>query len=275
VHTFAHLVEPFSVRRAGRIVSVDPSYVADVIKHYPWFSPEDVTEVQTGVEPEDFDYVRQHPRQNPIFDAHDGLLHFCYVGRGGPDMLSAARALFEAIKLGLGEAPQIFERIRLHFIGTDYAPAAVARYQFLPLAREVGVEAQVEEHPARVPYLTALQIMTDAHVLMVIGSTETYYTASKVFPYVLARKPIFGFFHEGSSATSILRGAGGGEAVTFSAEAPPMSRVPAIYAKLVELTAIAGQLREVQWDAFQSYTARAVTAQLATAFEAAICKPTI
>ena len=94
-YAVAHLVEPFSVRRAAHLVSVDTSYLTGVIQRYKWFAAGDTTGVQLGVEPADFDYIRQHPRENPIFDKSDGLLHISYVGRGGPDILAAAGALFK------------------------------------------------------------------------------------------------------------------------------------------------------------------------------------
>jgi hypothetical protein len=272
-YAVAHLVEPFSVRRAAHLVSVDTSYLTGVIQRYKWFAAGDTTGVQLGVEPADFDYIRQHPRENPIFDKSDGLLHISYVGRGGPDILAAAGALFEAVKLGGREAPEIFDRIRLHFVGTDYAYAGAARYQLLPLARQMGMEQQVDEHPRRVPYLTALQILLDSHALVVVGSTESHYTPSKIFPYILAKKPLFGIFNESSSVVGILRDAGAGEVVTFSREAPPGTRVREIYDKLRAVLSSVGQPREVCQAAFEPYTARALTARLVTAFEKALARP--
>jgi hypothetical protein len=269
-YAVAHLVEPFSVRRAAHLVSVDTSYLTGVLQRYKGFAAEDATGVQLGVEPSDFDYIRQHPRENPIFDKSDGLLHISYVGRGGPDMLAAAGALFAAVKLGGREAPEIFDRIRLHFVGTDYARADAARHQLLPLARQMGMGEQVHEHPCRVPYLTALQILLDSHALVVVGSTESHYTPSKIFPYILAKKPLLGIFNENSSVVGILRDAGAGEVVTFSAKAPPQTRVREIYQRLHGLLTCTGQPREVCWDAFEPYTARALTARLVTAFEKAL-----
>jgi hypothetical protein len=274
-YTVAHLVEPFSVRRAAHLVSVDTSYLAGVMQRYKWFAAGDATGVPLGVEPADFDYIRQNPRENPIFDKSDGLLHISYVGRGGPDILAAAGALFEAVKLGGREAPEFFNRIRLHFVGTDYAYAGAARHQLLPLARQMGMEQQVDEHPWRVPYLTALQILLDSHALVVVGSTESHYTPSKIFPYILAKKPLLGIFNESSSVVGILRDAGAGEVVTFSREAPPRTRVREIYDKLRAVLSSVGQPREVCWDAFEPYTARAITARLVTAFEKALARPPV
>jgi hypothetical protein len=160
--------------------------------------------------------------------------------------------------------------MRLHFVGTDYAHAGAARHQLLPLALQMGMEQQVDEHPCRVPYLTALQILLDSHALVVVGSTESHYTPSKIFPYILAKKPLFGIFNESSSVVGILRDTGAGEVVTFSREAPPLTRVREIYEKLRAVLCLVGRSREVRWDAFEPYTARAITARLVAAFEKAL-----
>jgi hypothetical protein len=110
----------------------------------------------------------------------------------------------------------------------------------------------------------------DSHALVVVGSTESHYTPSKIFPYILAKKPLLGIFNENSSVVGILRDAGAGEVVTFSAKAPPQTRVREIYQRLHGLLTCTGQPREVCWDAFEPYTARALTARLVTAFEKAL-----
>jgi hypothetical protein len=48
--------------------------------------------------------------------------------------LPALRAVFEAVKLGLQRRPELFNRLRLHFVGTTYAPDAAGQYQMLPAA---------------------------------------------------------------------------------------------------------------------------------------------
>ena len=267
----AEVVEPFSLRRAVHIVSVDKAYVAGVIRRYPWLSDEDVTGVQLGVEPRDFDYLRQHPRRHDMFDNSDGFIHVSYVGRGGPDMRAAARALFLAVKKGLAEEPELFRRIRLHFVGTDYARAEAVHYHILPVAQEVGVERYVHEHPARVPFLTALQILIDSRALVVLGSTEAHYTPSKIFPYILAQKPLLGIFHESSAVIDILRQTCAGDVVTFNVQCPPEASVDQIYVKLCRIVTALPPTNQ-KWDAFEPYTAKAVTERLAAAFEAALAK---
>ena len=272
-HMVAHIVEPFSVRHAGHLVGVDKSYTAAVIKRYRWFSENDTSGIPYGGERHDFEYLRQHPRQNRIFDRNDSLIHISYVGRGGPDMLPALRALFNALQLGLRNEPELFERVRMHFVGTDYAPADAVRHQVLPLAREMELEDIVTEHPSRVAYLDALQILLDSDMLLAVGSTEAHYTASKIFPYVLADRPLLGIFHEDSSVVRILRETANNEVVTFNGQVPPLEKVPEIYGTLWRLLTTLGLPRRVRWEAFEPYATRALSGSLAQCFEMALNRP--
>ena len=103
--------------------------------------------------------------------------------------------------------------MRLHFVGTSYAQNGAP--QIDAIAREFGVEDLVDERTARVSYLESLQIMLDSDALFLIGSDEPHYTASKVFPYMLARKPLLAVFHEDSSVVKILDEIGHASVLTF------------------------------------------------------------
>jgi hypothetical protein len=49
-----------------------------------------------------------------------------------------------------------------------------------------------------------MQILLDSHALLVLGSESAHYTASKIFPYILANRPLLAVFHEESSVVRIL-----------------------------------------------------------------------
>ena len=97
-------------------------------------------------------------------------------------------------------------RLRLHFFGTsNQSESAVCRV--LPIARECGVADAVTEQPARLDYLDALSVLTHASGILLLGSSERHYTASKLYPALLAQRPILALFHQQSSVVSILRDA--------------------------------------------------------------------
>jgi len=271
-NAIAKLCEPFALRRVAHITGVSQATTDDVADRYAWLQRSDGSAIAYGGEPADFAYLRRHPRRNPVFTRHDGLLHLCHVGRGGSDMLATVRAIFSAFRLGLAHDPTLFERVRLHFVGTSYSHRP-DDFQFLPLAEAMGLAAYVDELPLRVPYLDSLQILLEADALLAVGSEAPHYTASKIFPYILARRPLLAVFHEASSVISTLRETGAGEWVEFSADRPIELQAERIF------VALQGLLRDpwaeptpLALDAFIPFTARAMAARLAERFDIALSK---
>jgi len=260
----AAIVEPLAIRRASHLIAVSRGTNNMVIANYPYFSPENTTEIPYGGEEGDAEYVRQHPRHNPIFDPNDGLIHLCSTGHFNPDLSPAANALFAALQIGLERDPKIFGRVRVHFVGTTYAADAAEAYQVLPLVREKGIESFITEHPERVSYFESLQIMSDAHGLLMLGNPSPHYTASKVFPYILSRRPILALFHEQSSVVSILEETQAGRLVTFSSDRPIASQINTIYEELKTLISLpVGSEPATNWAAFEHYTTRSMAQKLA------------
>ena len=107
-------------------------------------------------------------------------------------------------------ARQVDERardIRLHLFGTSNQSKG-DRHRALPLAAELGLSGVVTESPGRLDYLDALAALTHASGILLLGSSEPHYTASKLYPALLARRPVLAVFHEKSSVVSILQSVG-------------------------------------------------------------------
>jgi hypothetical protein len=152
------------------------------------------------------------------FDPQDGRLHWVYVGRGGPDMATALRGLFGALREH-GEAA-LLQSLTLHFIGTSYAAAGSGRPSVAPIAAEFGLQHLVAESPDRIDFTRALWCLKHADALIVPGSDDPSYTASKIYPYLLARRPLLAIFHERSSVVELVSRVGGATCVTFTGAAP-------------------------------------------------------
>jgi hypothetical protein len=271
VYAMYKVLEPFSLRRVSELVSVDTSYLSGIYDAYPWIANVNATGLAFGAEPGDFEYVRCHPRKNAIFDKNDGLIHLSYVGRGGVDMIPALRAVFSATREGLQRDPELFKRLRIHFVGTTYAVNAERSFQVLPTAHEVGVEQLVDEHPGRIHHLDAIQVLLDSHALLLVGSTLPHYTASKVFPYVMAQKQLLAVFNEESSGVQLIREMEAGTVVTFGSSESPENKVQEILEEICKLLELpAGFRPPTRWESFEPYTARAVTSRLARVLDRVI-----
>jgi hypothetical protein len=75
----------------------------------------------------------------------------------------------------------------------------------MPIAESEGVADLVSETPQRIPYLEALGLLRKADTILLIGSDEPHYTASKIFPALLAGRPCLALFHRASSAHESLK----------------------------------------------------------------------
>jgi hypothetical protein len=280
-YALSRMVEPFTLRRVAHITGVSKGTTDSVVERYGSLSVADATEIPYGAEPADFEYLRQHPRRNGVFDKNDGLFHLSCVGACIPGMHASVRALFAAVRIGFESEPELFQSLRLHFVGTSYASNGSAPKLLPAIAQEFGIEDYVDERPARVVYLESLQIMLDSDGLFLVGSDEPHYTASKVFPYLLAARPLLAIFHEASSVTSILR-QGAGTVVSFDSEQPPAAKSHEIFERLREMLAMKSgsssdsssgaslSMSEAAANAIEQYTTRAMTGRLAAAFDRAL-----
>lgn len=266
-HVLSAWLEPIALKHVGHLIGVSQATTHAVQQRYAWLTDLGATEIPYGAAEADFHYLRQHPRRNEFFTTNDGYYHLCYVGRGGSDMRPVLSALFESISDGVKNNPTLFNRLRMHFIGTSYAANATTDYQVLPIARDYGVEDIVAEHPERVSYLDALQLLIDADGLIVPGSNRSHYTASKIFPYILAHKPLLAIFHEQSTVVTIMRETNCGSVVTFDSESQLREKIPDITRELGCLLRSNGAKPQTNWTAFEGYSTRSMTARLAHVFD--------
>jgi len=182
-------------------------------------------------------------------------------------MAAALRTAFRALRLGLESAPEVFGRVHLHFIGTDYAPSHLAKKTIERVAREFQLEGRVHEWPERIPYFEALRLLLDADFLLVPGSDDANYTASKIYPYILAEKPLLGIFHPASSVCDVLRKTRAG--LVFPLDGPSEQ----LYVLWKDLLAAAGSKPETDWRAFAPYMAREMTRKQCDLFDRVTASP--
>lgn len=256
--------EPGAVGNADHIVCVSASYAEDFRRRYPQVPASAYTVLPFGAPELDFAILQKNNVTQSVFDPHDGYEHWVYVGRGGADMAFAVRSFFLALKRYLDEGRQSSSRLRIHFVGTDYAPGDRARKTIEPLAIEQGVQNVITEQTERLPYFVALQCLKDAHALFILGSNDPGYTASKLYPYILAKKPLLAVFHANSSVVDVLRTTGAGKLVTFEKE-DDLNRVSSeIYEQW--FAQLPATRPATDWNSFAPYTAEAMTRKLCDVF---------
>lgn len=205
--------EPRVLLHASGYTAVSAAYPAELQERYPFASSIPSLVLPFPGSDLDFENLDFFSTSQLPFNPQDGLIHWVSIGRGGADLHVALSGLFEAIRR---HAPtELRRRLRLHFFGTSYAPAGRGKPSITPLAQRYGLADLVEERTDRLPLSLSLACLKAADGLLVLGSNDPAYTASKLYPYLLARRPLLAIMHRQSSVLEVLRRCGGGTAVTF------------------------------------------------------------
>jgi hypothetical protein len=232
-------MEPYAVRAADAVTAVSVGTYEEIEKRNHSLRDKPRRDIPLGGEAADFDYLRSHPRENPYFRPDDGNVHLCYVGTLLPLGFETLRAVLHAAKLLRQRRAELYSRLRLRFFGTSNQTDPAAPPRVMPVANELGVSDCVTEVAPRIDYLDALTVQTQATAILMMGSTEHHYTASKLYPGLLAKRPLLVIYHEASTVVDIVRqsvGSPTARMVTYSDEQPAESKVEEIYRELAALS---------------------------------------
>jgi hypothetical protein len=264
-HRLDGVLEPFVMRRADGLIAVTKAYIDDLSERYSEIGDIPSVELPFGVSPVDMEVARE------LGDRRNGRtgdqLVGTYTGVCNSAMTPVLRTLFRALRFGIESDPALFRRVRLKFVGTSYAPRGQAKPSVMPIAHEEGVADHVTEETDRVSYFEALQLQHESSFLLLPGTLDADYTASKLYPYVLSRKPILGLINARSSAVQTLSELNVDGVFTFKDEShlgdigPEVTRVWSSILKSLPFEP------PTDWDAFERYTAREMTRVQATLFD--------
>jgi len=213
----AGLLEGWSFRRMSGLMSVSPTYIDDLRQRYRWFSSLPAEAIGFGASEADLAQARKMQPSSP--DGCDGVLQIVYTGVAGPVMRPALEALFDGLQSfcrGQGVPP----KLRLLFSGTSYAAADAASPSVAPIAHHFGSGNLVTETPSRQGYLESLYAQSTADALLLLGTSDPAYSASKLYPYYLSGRPILAIVLAGSRLEQLLRDLACAFIVTFEPAGP-------------------------------------------------------
>jgi hypothetical protein len=266
-HRLALALEPHAVRHASFITGVTDRQNEEITARYPWLDASRLAAIPIGGDPEDFVALRANPPQNPQVRLDPDLINLSYVGAFLPRGVGPMRAVFGALRVLRDTHPPLAGRIRLNFVGTSNQPSGAGGHLVMPHAAAEGVADHVREHPARVPYLEALSLLANSNGLLMIGSDEPHYSASKIYPGLMSGTPYLSVFHAASSAHQILSAAGGGAAHCFATCPELAALVPALTQSLARLATSSASFGQADAASYEPFTALEVAGQFARIFE--------
>ncbi|MEM9028961.1 MAG: glycosyltransferase [Pseudomonadota bacterium] len=267
-HRLSVLLEPFAVRHANYITSVSDVQNQEMASRYAGLNPANMAAIPIGSDPDDYTALGRRGGEAADATDDDGAqIVLSFVGTVMPRTAPVLRALFAGLRKVRIDMPELAAKFRLRFVGTSNQPADVQDGRVLFLARELGVGDLVSEHPARVPYLQALSTLQHSSAILLLGSDEPHYTASKIYPALMSGRPFISVFRKESSAHAILSGCGGGLSYAFSDAAELNALPPQIADGLVKFAENPTAVGTPDPQAYAPYEARSIARRFADIFD--------
>lgn len=249
-------LEAIAMRNVDGIISVSEVYIKTLKERYPNVVDKPCKAITFGAFERDFDIAAQHDSNLELaYHLSNDRINIVYIGRGGFDMADTLSILFKNFKKGLEEDKDLFNNVCLHFIGTSYAPKGEGAQTIFPLAKKMGIEQFVREETDRITYYESLKNLKNADGLLIIGSNDKAYTASKIFPYILAKKPLLAIFDANSSTHVIIETCNAGDIINLD------DNLSKAYSTLKNyiLKVKNKQVQATNWKEFENYTASHLT----------------
>lgn len=272
-HRLATMLEPYALRAADFIVAVSDTQNREMAARYSWFDVSRTAGIPIGGDPDDFSVLRSALAAGGKTYLEPGFTHLSYIGTFLPRAAPLVRTLFRAFARLRAAEPSLAARVRLNFIGTSNQPKDGQACCVSPLAESEGVADAVQEIPRRLPYMHALGALAQSNGVLLIGSDEPHYTASKIYPALMSDRPFLSVFHRASSAHAILAAAGGGRALAFSAPEELAALETPLADGLRTLAAAPDALGRVDPSTYAPYEARAVARRFAAIFDSLNANP--
>ena len=258
----AERLEPRVLQAADAVTAVSARTYQDAFVR-SGVSSHIAAELPIGWDAADLDAIAR--RQSRTLIPNDGRVNICYTGTLLPLGIATLRTVLAAARALIERNPPLADRVRFYFFGTSNQTTG-AEPRVVPHAQELGVEHLVCEHPARLDYLDSLDALRQASALLLLGSSELHYTPSKVFPALLAGRPMLALYRRESTVVEMLKRAAPPPAahlITFDESRRIESLVGCIAEALYALIRTAGSGVSIDRAALEPWSAHALAGRLA------------
>jgi glycosyltransferase involved in cell wall biosynthesis len=188
-------LEPYAMAKCDGLIAVSKAYLTELNSRYPHLAKKPQQVIPFGYSTID----HQLATSLTIPVKNTAKKQLVYAGVLGKQMTLALNILFTAL-----QETNLFQKaFELSFLGTSYASKNPERLAST-LASSHQIANSVKEEPTRMSPFKTIKELQAADGLLIIGTDDPSYVASKVFPYLLTRKPILAIVHSESAITKIL-----------------------------------------------------------------------
>lgn len=258
----ALFLEPIAVKKASILMSVSKSTLTGVIARNSALKKVKILISPIGFDPEDF---KENNQLKTKADSSTNEFTFTYAGVMPEKLKEVLSVFLESIR---DHNPK---KVTYSFIGTGKYNNQKFEPNVESMSKKMKLEkGLVKETAHRIPYTECLESLSKSDAILVIGSTEEHYTASKIFPAVFSKKPVFAILHEKSSAAKILKESMSAEVVTFKDLDELKRKKGEINKKLNRITRGEFNITKVNYKYFNQFTAESSAKLLAKAIDEVI-----
>lgn len=265
-HRLNKFMEPIAMKHVNGLISVSEAYIDVLRQRYHELKSKPADVITFGAFAEDFKVARRHASQFELsFKRIPGKRNLLYIGRGGHDMQTAAEILFHHFKALLDKDAETYQNFHFNFIGTSYAAAGKGRPTIAPIAEKFGLANFVTENTDRIGFFESLHNLANADGLFIIGSNDSSYTASKLYPYILSKKPLLGLLHSESSASHILNYCNAGVNIPINQNVNTELKLRQYLHEVIQQ-----DMPDTDWQRFREFSAEQLTSKQCELFNKAI-----
>jgi len=178
METLEGIIEKKVFHKAQHIVVTSQEYKRGFLCRYPLLSPECISHIPNGFDPEDFAGVTAEP-----------FAFFTIVHAGTFYEARSSAPFLEGVALALATDPGLKENFRVVFVGQHdlLTAAAIDRLSLDKVVSQVGI----------VSHRRSIEHLAGADLLLLIPGPGEGTMPGKVYEYLAARKPILALSDEG------------------------------------------------------------------------------
>jgi glycosyltransferase involved in cell wall biosynthesis len=256
------------IQGATGVTCVSPGYVQLLRDRYPKTDPKKYIELPFGAPERDAELAGVRRENGGLRKGAKEVWR--YIGAGGGIMADAVRIFAHTLKKNPESARPEWKKFKIEFMGTSYATYGKPAPSLSPVLSRIVSEVEVEEKSERLPYMESLRQLRSADRLILFGTNDPGYTASKLGVYVLARRPLLVICREESSVARIVRETRAGELITFGEQEIRMKiKIKKEWEEAMKRWLAMDPVKEpaTDWKAFEPYTAKKMTEKLCRFFD--------
>jgi hypothetical protein len=218
-HRAAAAIEPIALGSAAAVTAVSDGMLEGVLRRYPGLTPPCTAAMPYGAEIDDVLAAERLGAAPPDIDRSGHEVTIVFTGAVQPNGRELVRAVLRGIGALKQSSPSIGSRVRARFYGTSNLTWGHGRETVMPIANELGIAELVSERPERISYVSALAALRASRIVLMFGSTERAYNASKLYPALLSGRPVLALCHAESAMRATVEETGAGICLTFSGAA--------------------------------------------------------